>query len=223
MVNWLPLPRYGIRPGYRFNYFAGVYRDNQEAAAYYQRAVYELVVKLMKKEGVKKVVDVGCGHGVKLAEIVAAYTKEIVGIDMEHSINYCQKKYNFGEWKVDNIADSKLEFEEKFPMVICADVIEHMGNPDVLVEYLKRLMDRKSILVLSTPERDKVRGTGDVGPPDNPAHVREWNKSELNEYLTSKGLKILEHKLVRDREGKVKQQTGRAFGETCQVIVAKLS
>ncbi|MFC1791945.1 hypothetical protein ACFL0I_05750, partial [Gemmatimonadota bacterium] len=65
----------------------------------------------------------------------------------------------------------------------------------------------KTHVLLSTPERDLRRGPDDMGPPGNPAHIREWNQEELRQYLESQGLTVLEHSIVELRTAM----------ETCQL------
>ncbi len=66
-------------------------------------------------------------------------------------------------------------------MVVCADVIEHLPNPDDLLDFISDINFK--ILVISTPERDAVAGRNDFGPPENTAHYREWNAVEFKNYL----------------------------------------
>ena len=76
-------------------------------------------------------------------------------------------------------------------MVICSDVIEHLIDPESLIENLRSWLDYSPILILTTPERDLVRGPKDLGPPTNPSHVREWSLTELQGWLKFHGLNIL--------------------------------
>jgi hypothetical protein len=69
-------------------------------------------------------------------------------------------------------------------LVICSDVIEHLVNP---TELLRFLYDTAAVTLLSTPERDLSRGTDHWGPPQNEAHVREWNLAELHALLEDFG------------------------------------
>lgn len=222
LANAIYTKKYKIKSGYKANFFARMHKDNEEIAAFYQREVYRAAAALVKKGKRKRVVDVGCGYGVKLAEFIEPVAKEIVGIDVEHAIEYCKDKYGFGEWRIDDIEHPRELGLGKFDVVICSDVIEHLKDPDLLIDYLKRLMGKGSWLVLSTPERDKVRGEDDMGPPANPAHVREWNSQELKSYIKEAGFEVIEQILVKDREGKQKDQPRRRFGATCQVIAARL-
>ena len=64
------------------------------------------------------------------------------------------------------------------------------------MDFLK-MIDLK-YLVLSTPERNAVRGIKDYGPPENTSHYREWNAGEFMEYV-SKWFNIQEHIISNDK------------------------
>ena len=70
-------------------------------------------------------------------------------------------------------------------VVVCSDVIEHLVDPEPLIENLRSWLDYAPIVILTTPERDLVRGPNDLGPPINPSHVREWSLAELEPWLNS--------------------------------------
>jgi hypothetical protein len=53
-------------------------------------------------------------------------------------------------------------------------------------------------LVISTPERNRMRGEKDFGPPENTAHYREWNEQEFKEYV-SKWFDIVEQMMSNDK------------------------
>jgi 2-polyprenyl-3-methyl-5-hydroxy-6-metoxy-1,4-benzoquinol methylase len=73
-------------------------------------------------------------------------------------------------------------------MIICADVIEHIKNPDSVLQYFEYL--KPKVIVISTPDRDLLLNYN--GPPKNPAHVREWSYKEFSEYIGS-FFKVKEH------------------------------
>jgi hypothetical protein len=79
-------------------------------------------------------------------------------------------------------------------LVICADVIEHIMDPDLFVKQLLNIRDVK-YYIISTPDRDTVRGKLDYGPPANKHHIREWNLFEFRRYM-EQFFEIKEHKLV---------------------------
>jgi hypothetical protein len=73
-------------------------------------------------------------------------------------------------------------------VVILSDVIEHLRDPLPLLRRLAAWARICPYVLVSTPDRDRVRGPADVGPPANRAHVREWNLSELTRLLSREGL-----------------------------------
>jgi glycosyltransferase involved in cell wall biosynthesis len=65
-----------------------------------------------------------------------------------------------------------------------------LPDPVPLIATLHDLMEDAPIAIVTTPERDLVRGFQDLGPPGNPHHVREWSLREFETLLRSAGLNI---------------------------------
>ena len=165
----------------------------------FQNAVYDSARKIAVGAGVKTVVDIGCGSGVKLVERFASDFK-IHGVEMPHKLQRLRETYPDYSW-------GTLDEDIKCDLMICADVIEHFTDPD---ELLDRFLEIDfGTCVLSTPERDRVRGKRHMGPPGNQHHAMEWNFRELRSYIGSK-FSVKDHFCVPASDG------GRI---TCQVIV----
>ena len=160
---------YFIKNGYRINE-ENITNDNVSddkywnkqrilAAEVYQHPVYQFLSKYVRKNNIRSIIDVGCGVGKKLAYVHAQNPSvEIIGIDQEDPIRYCEATYEFGEWYVDDFEQSSLSSDIKAEIVICSDVIEHLINPTVLLNYIKDLLKQDGVAILSTPERDSLRG-----------------------------------------------------------------
>lgn len=162
-------------------------------SAFYQYPVYKFAKKIIIKNKIKRVIDVGCGPGTKL-NIIKKKLKKVhfIGIDQKNAIDYCKKKYDFGEWYVDNLENPFKSLDWiKGDLVICSDVIEHLQNPDVLMNYLKQKLDFGGYIILSTPERDLLNGKDCTVSP-NKQHIREWNYSELKQYFEYHSFKVIE-------------------------------
>jgi len=210
--------KYGIRRFYICNLDrrgkAIPYFPSAEAAATCQVSVYMFVRDLIVAHGLRNLLDIGCGTGVKLREIIYPVCQDITGIDTEHSIAMCRQQVSFGRWLADDIEDSKLNLERTFDAIISADVIEHLADPDHLLAYIKRFADERTWIVISTPERDLVSGKRHHGPPPNTAHVREWNTSEFHRYIQAGGFEILDHFLTAAEKN--------AADKTSQVVLCRL-
>lgn len=180
-----------IKSGYQSRKSPSYFIDSKEEEIW-QPQVYELANYLGEHFCCKYVIDIGCGNAFKLTKLYPDF--QIIGIDYGINILSCIKEYSFGTWiEHDLESPQKLRFSEdilKDSIIICADVIEHLINPVFLLMNIKEMLEISKICLISTPERDLERGTEDFGPPQNSAHVREWNINELTQLLQSFGLNV---------------------------------
>jgi len=157
----------------------------------WQKDVYLMAKNILVEKKYKSVIDVGCGSAYKLINYLSEY--KTTGIEVGDTFNWLKKTYPEHQW---------LSFEEMKPsslqcdLVICSDVIEHIKNPNTLLEFIKSI-DCKEI-ILSTPERNAVAGKNDYGPPENPSHFREWNEEEFKNYI-SKYFIIEDQRIFNDK------------------------
>ncbi len=161
------------------------YNDMNEKDKY-QKEVYEYSSTIMKKNNYKTVVDVGCGSAYKLIKYLGDY--DTLGIETEPCYSMLIEKYPNRNWKLSgkpetNFSNKPLSY--KPDLVICSDVIEHIIDPDELINYLLSLNAKQYII--STPCRERLcelkANVKWIGPPVNKAHVREWSMKELLLYL----------------------------------------
>lgn len=179
-----PRENYFIHRGYtsrdKPNYF-----DDTELTDEWQREVYKFAREIFDREGLRTVCDIGCGSGHKLMK----HFREIktVGLDVPKTCEWLRKKYPDRKW---------IELDFKTPprlladFVIASDVIEHLVNPDDLLDFISTLNPK--YIVFSTPDRNLLRAGTHNGPPRNQAHIREWNMVEFQAYIGSK-FRVIEH------------------------------
>ena len=179
--------QYGIKSGY-IHRSKSVYFDDRALTDEYQNEVYQLARFYADEKKYKSIADVGCGSGYKLIKYFVDF--KTVGVEVNPTYDFLTKKYQEREWiDAELINKSSITAD----IVICADVIEHVKNPDELLQQIKHI--RFELLFLSTPERDMVRGAIDYGPPDNKAHIREWNAREFYEYIAGH-FEIIAHQIT---------------------------
>ncbi len=184
-----------IKSGYvsrtKVNYFNDVL-DN-EIGIIHQPDVYPFAGYLGEKFGYSYIIDIGCGSADKLTALYPKF--KIIGVDYGNNINYCQRNYHFGKWIRLNLEDPIIiPINPKIlknSIIVCADVIEHLVNPLFLLKNLKYLLDYAPLAILTTPERDLVRGFNNIGPPANLSHSREWNLKEIESLLKSYDFNII--------------------------------
>lgn len=141
----------------------------------WQRPVYEYAARMMEIHGLTTVTDVGCGSGYKLAHILGQF--DTLGIDLDPSYSFVKQQYPDRKWAMADWNTTPPTAD----MVISADVIEHLVDPNLLLKYIADMQPR--LVVLSTPERDSLGLGTEDGPPKNIHHVREWNLNQFAAYV----------------------------------------
>lgn len=170
-----PAVFFSIKPGYH-HATSAEQLDATLSTDEWQKEVYELAKKIANINNYDNILDVGCGSGYKLVHMLGRYNT--TGIEVNPTFSWLQKKYPDRNWLLfDDVSPQSLQTD----LIVCADVIEHLSNPDDLLDFISDINFKK--LVISTPERDAVAGRNDFGPPENTAHFREWNAVEFKNYL----------------------------------------
>jgi SAM-dependent methyltransferase len=203
---------YGIKPGYVARDYRIYFRDDCNTVGItYQPDVYALAGTLADLLDIRTIVDLGCGTAAKLVPL--ARVAKTVGIDFGDNLENCRNSQPELTW-----LDHNLEEDVLGPsmwaiwapsVIVCADVIEHLLDPTVLLRSIAHGLDSGGVAILSTPDRELVRGTDDYGPPANPHHVREWTAEEFERLLTA-AFRVAQYGHTRnnDRDGKFTTITG---------------
>jgi SAM-dependent methyltransferase len=95
-----------------------------------------------------KILDIGCGRNVEL--------KKFADIDDKY---YGCDFYETDKVKLDNYVKMDLNEEllnkkfakQTFDVIFCGEVVEHLFSPDELIDEIKKLMNKDSVLIFSTP------------------------------------------------------------------------
>jgi SAM-dependent methyltransferase len=153
------------------------YCDATGSAEEWQREVYQFAREVFDLHGLGTVCDIGCGSGHKLLQHFGHAST--VGVDVPATCAVLRKRWPARSW-----LDSFTVPPVSVDLVIAADVIEHLQDPDELLGYIQKLHPKW--IVVSTPDRNLLReGTHD-GPPHEPTHVREWSYAEFRAYIGSR-------------------------------------
>jgi hypothetical protein len=149
----------------------------------------------MKRHGLESIVDIGCGSAYKLLTYLGDY--ETIGMEVPANVEALRRSFPERRWEV---SEFSVKPDIRADVVICADVVEHLVDPDELLHYVKNI--EHEYLVLSTPDRGllyKPWQRGFFGPPTNQTHVREWTFREFHEYI-SLHFHIIDHRVTNLRQ-----------------------
>ena len=171
---------------------------NIRMSSFYQYHVYLRAKSLIIENGLQSAVDIGCGPALKLEKLIAPVCRDVVGLDHPNIIERCKQRFGFAkfiQFIPYDIEKDAIPLNRTFDLVICVDVIEHLINPGQLLDAIRSVSNDRTFIILFTPDRDTLRGKVCLHSP-NAAHIREWSMEEFSCYVSSRGLSILEHRLV---------------------------
>ena len=129
---------------------AGVRSDSLNDDKYYSYERPEILSRI--KEYPIRVLDVGCGNGALGSSIRKKYPKcNVIGIEFsENAVNNAVNKLdevlilNLNELNPDDI-------KGEFDLIICADVIEHLLDPEYCLNVLRSKLTSNGKMILSIP------------------------------------------------------------------------
>lgn len=198
-------------------------------AGQFQYYVYEYCLKLIKKHKLKSFMDVGCGAPVKVKQLISPHCPTITLVDQPTTKRIANKILPSARFISADLETIEMPLPEKHHIIVCADVLEHLVNPDMCMNFINANLEEEGFLVISTPERDFLRGENCMASP-KPEHVREWNRDEFSQYIQSHKVNILEQFLVPQKkasffENVARQMTGHFIQvnkwKSCQFVVCQ--
>ncbi len=188
---------YFIKPGYRarraaetIEEHAGDYWDANRVrdSRLYQYYVYETAAEVAAELGGRvRLLDVGCGYPAKL-ELVAAHAAQVTVVDQPSLAAVVRTDFPGVEFLPMNL-EQPSSLARVFDLIVFSDVVEHLLDPNPAMQFLAAHLAPGGRLVISTPERDVLRGI-DCMSSEKPEHVREWNQAEFHCYLSSHGFSV---------------------------------
>lgn len=108
--------------------------------------------------GTAKILDVGCGNGV-ISRHLGQYGFNVTGIDVSDKAIAIAKTLNkFSNVKFETKSAEQLVAEgEKYDAIICSEVLEHLSNPDALLEVLNKSLTSNGKLLITVPNGNGPR------------------------------------------------------------------
>lgn len=132
----------------------------------------------------RRVLDAGCGCGYGTHLMALAGAAEALGIDIScESVEFACSRYEHPALTYRVMDCSKLELDNRYGLVTCFELIEHVKDDTAVVRSLARVLDEHGICLISTPNVSTYVAGGEEG--DNPYHWREYSEGEFEDLLRS--------------------------------------
>ena len=115
----------------------------------------EYIEKLANGLSGKKVLDVGCGGGI-LSEALAKSGAKVTGIDLgQANIDVAKMHLYESQLEVDyrliSVEDLAQQEPESFDVVTCMEMLEHVPDPQSIIDSCAKLVKPEGDLFFSTP------------------------------------------------------------------------
>lgn len=180
------------------------YYDDTGEEDHWQKEVYIFAERVAMAENHHTICDFGTGSAFKLLKHFGDSRYQTLGIDLPQTISVLAERYPQRLWKQDLSPLPRGTVD----LFIASDVIEHMEDPDILLDFIEQCGPKD--IILSTPDRNLMSPKRKVGPPTNPGHVREWTFEEFADYIGGR-FEII-HQEVTHRRQKTQMIHARCRG-----------
>lgn len=176
--------------------YSATYTDEEIRNKYYQ---CDEILHFAPAGG-RTLLDIGCGEGFTLSYFVERGW-EVEGVDFTHEgvtrfFASLASKVRVGS--LFHIIDEIRAAGSKYDLVVCNNVLEHVGDPNKLMTSIKDLLNDGGVCRVVVPNDDSImhaeivrRG---IAPPDfwvcPPDHLSYFNAESLRRILEKSGFRI---------------------------------
>jgi SAM-dependent methyltransferase len=125
----------------------------------------------------KRIVDMACGEGYGAA-VLAREAREVVGVDANPDASeHARLKYRLGNLRFVRALVEQFEEGAPYDAIVFLQTVEHIREPERLLERFGELLNPGGEFYVSTPNRLTLAPPG-AERSDNPWHVREYTEQE---------------------------------------------
>lgn len=83
---------------------------------------------------------------------ISAVCNRVVGLDyLADDVKIIRNTYKYECYFADVTKLENLDLDEKFDIIVCGELIEHLDNPGLMLDGIKKFMHSNSIVIITTP------------------------------------------------------------------------
>ena len=154
------------------------------------------------------ILDIGCGNG-HFLEVAAKRGWNVYGTEFtDEAIDVCNKKnikMNQGILNPENY--NKIEFD----VITSFEVIEHINNPEIEIQNIKKLLRTKGLFYFTTPNFNSISRfilQENWNVIEYPEHLSYYTAKTINCFLNNKGFEKIELKTTGISIRRLQQGSG---------------
>jgi 2-polyprenyl-3-methyl-5-hydroxy-6-metoxy-1,4-benzoquinol methylase len=119
--------------------------------------IVETLCALGREPAEVRVLDVACGNG-GLALPVASLGYRVVGVDVHTgSIEHARRVNTVPNAQFEVVSGDGFHLGERFDLVICSEVLEHLHEPVPLIRTIARAMKDDGLAIITVPNGQGLR------------------------------------------------------------------
>lgn len=186
-----------------------------------------LLDKLITKDDV--VLDIGFwGQGVKISDtnwphrLLKDRAKEVYGIDIDYdeSVIPVSERGNYKKAPAEDFS-----FDKKFDVIFAGDLIEHLVNPGLFLDNVKKHLHAGGRLILTTPNTYNLFNlAGKITRPEpitNPDHTFYFNRTTIRVLLQKCGWTVHEFGFMYTLDYAIKESLKKKFLNVVYWLLSK--
>jgi uncharacterized protein (TIRG00374 family) len=135
------------------------YNSDLLVQKYWQQRRTDALKTMLGAKDQDIILDIGCGSGVQLRALDVAHPKMLIGMDLNRNALLFAKKKGIPESEF-LIADAQyLPFRNSsINKIICAEIIEHLHEPEKMIHEAQRVLQAGGRIAISTPNERSTWG-----------------------------------------------------------------
>jgi 2-polyprenyl-3-methyl-5-hydroxy-6-metoxy-1,4-benzoquinol methylase len=174
---------------------------NYKNESYYSNVRIDLVRLITKKDNFR-VLEIGAGYGETLRYLKESKgAKEVTGVDLNYDESKKDSYNQIDNFIFGDIEEMSLdEYPNYFDVIVLADILEHLKNPNEVLKKLKRNLKKDGEIISSIPNirtfnalhKIFIKGSflyEDEGLFDN-THLRFYCKKDMITLFNESGYKV---------------------------------
>lgn len=168
--------------------------DTLQIPAYYHTFVnrWDFISKELKKERKSsqhklKVLDAGCGDGINLIQLSKENNIDLFALDYNSiRVERAKEKFNNVDVFQDDLTEINENLIEKFDVILCSQVIEHIPNYETVIKNLHKYLNSNGLLILGTPNEGcyLARLRNNVFEPNTLKNSDHIHFFKINEFVS---------------------------------------